>query len=43
MYKSVFLAAIAHVPDVRLRAGAQSSEEQRRLVRCAEDVGFKGG
>lgn len=43
MYKSVLLAAITDVPDVRLRAGAQTSEEQLRLVRCAEDAGFKGG
>lgn len=43
MYKSVLLAAITDVPDVRLRAGAQPSEEQLRLVRCAEDAGFKGG
>lgn len=44
MYKSVLLAAITDVPDVRLRAGASSSsDEQLRLVRCAEDAGFKGG
>lgn len=42
MYKSVLLAAITDVPDVRLRAGAQTSEEQLRFVRCAEDARFKG-
>lgn len=35
MYNSVLLAAISDVPDVRLRVGAQTSEEQLRCVRCA--------